>query len=411
MLRKKMLAIGALVALGLLAVVSPVAAAAAPKAGASSAPLADQAVVRAPDCANAKNHIADLLQRADKSGSGMVNCVRSSSSAAGSTGTSSAAAAAGLCFGAEILKRLSSCTDYSGRLIIFTKPDGVVVGTIDYVVKTEVFLSGRADRWRHNFTITSTSSWGLVKGVTVAGTGVCVIECVPVGGTLVGGSAEPPASHSGIATFDSEIHGSDDVWTAGSAWTFTFTCPFCTPLQSNPTTVAASRHRCDSTIGNRPAGCAYEDVIPTHEISRQRFPQYARHIELAINHKLPDLLEKGSQELAERNGRIACPPDDGALYMRPPGMSCDEYPFRSTKQGAANQPYGRTFFIFNFQTGQLAIDCKVKWLARRGITDSGGYNVCMIPEDQNREGGNDLQVFYYDNRVIEGDEFRVKIVN
>jgi hypothetical protein len=55
MLRKKMLEIGALTVLVLLTVVSPVAAAAAPKAGASSAPLADEAIVRAPDCANAKH--------------------------------------------------------------------------------------------------------------------------------------------------------------------------------------------------------------------------------------------------------------------------------------------------------------------------------------------------------------------
>ena len=39
--------------------------------------------------------------------------------------------------------------------------------------------------------------------------------------------------------------------------------------------------------------------------------------------------------------------------------------------------------------------------------DSSGFNVCLIEASDNRSGGGKLSNFYYDNRVIDGDSFRV----
>jgi hypothetical protein len=94
------------------------------------------------------------------------------------------------------------------------------------------------------------------------------------------------------------------------------------------------------------------------------------------------------------------------------GWSCDEYPFASTHEGAANpsHPYGRTFQILNWSTGAPPFVCGIGWLSTRRIGDSLGYSVCGIPLDENRQGGTDLQVFYINNRVIHNDTFSVQVV-
>ena len=91
-------------------------------------------------------------------------------------------------------------------------------------------------------------------------------------------------------------------------------------------------------------------------------------------------------------------------------MSCDEYPFRSTYQGAASHAYGRTFTILNWNTGQPPFVCQVPWLQPRRQGDSGGYSACMVPIAENSGGGSDLNVFYINNRVIDRDQFTVRVV-
>ncbi|MFE1444414.1 NucA/NucB deoxyribonuclease domain-containing protein [Streptomyces sp. NPDC058739] len=71
----------------------------------------------------------------------------------------------------------------------------------------------------------------------------------------------------------------------------------------------------------------------------------------------------------------ACPED----LPRPPGTSCDEYPFATTWQGA-------------YQSG-------------------GRFSRRMLDDDQNTEAGGALNGFYTYSRVIEGDRFLVWIRN
>ena len=96
------------------------------------------------------------------------------------------------------------------------------------------------------------------------------------------------------------------------------------------------------------------------------------------------------------NGDTACP----ASYPRPSAMSCDEYPFRSTWEGAFTglpRAGGRTFPY-----------CQIPQLgAGTGI---GGYSSCMIPADQNSAAGGSLGAVYRRERVIDSDPFRVWIV-
>ncbi|MEV4452463.1 NucA/NucB deoxyribonuclease domain-containing protein [Streptomyces mirabilis] len=76
----------------------------------------------------------------------------------------------------------------------------------------------------------------------------------------------------------------------------------------------------------------------------------------------------------------------GANYTNG-GKECDEYPFATTYEGAAEHDYDPEVRKFNF-------------------------SVKPIPKDDNRAGGNLLQGFYGNNRTIDGDNdgFIVKIV-
>lgn len=96
--------------------------------------------------------------------------------------------------------------------------------------------------------------------------------------------------------------------------------------------------------------------------------------------------------LRDANRAIACP----ASYPRPAGLSCDEYPFASTYQGAAFTGGGpRTFGWCQVPVG--------------GGSGSSGYSVCMIDAGQNSAGGSALGSFYGSNRVTDGDPFQVWI--
>ncbi|MGW6257048.1 NucA/NucB deoxyribonuclease domain-containing protein [Streptomyces sp. NPDC055085] len=69
------------------------------------------------------------------------------------------------------------------------------------------------------------------------------------------------------------------------------------------------------------------------------------------------------------------------------GKECDEYPFASTYEGAAQHDYDADARAFNFSAKP-------------------------IPGDDNQAGGSILKSFYAKNRIIDGtdDGFTVKIV-
>jgi hypothetical protein len=173
-------------------------------------------------------------------------------------------------------------------------------------------------------------------------------------------------------------------------------------------TLTPPAHRCDEAIGIAGSvGCVYIQKTPLHEIGRTRYPKYARHIELSINFGLPSLLTRTQNpaQVAANRAR-ACPQSPAN------GWSCDEYPFASTHEGAANPSYqyGRTFQVINWNSGLPPFLCGISWLSVRTIGDRHGYSVCGIPLAENTGGGTDLGVFYVSNRVIHNDQFSVRVV-
>jgi hypothetical protein len=163
--------------------------------------------------------------------------------------------------------------------------------------------------------------------------------------------------------------------------------------------------RCDDLLPGIPyAGCVFTSVAPTYPLSTSgEYPQFARHIADAQGSGLPGapggrfLRRMVNPVDQDRNGDTACP----RRYTRPDTKSCDEYPFRSTYEGAATaQPRG-TARTFDW--------CDLKPPEPTGVTGPTGYSVCMIDARQNSRGGGQLQRFYNSARVIDHDAFYVEV--
>lgn len=171
--------------------------------------------------------------------------------------------------------------------------------------------------------------------------------------------------------------------------------------------------RCDDELPGRGPGGVVPAYDPPWQVSLSgAWPDFARHLRDAQRSGPPGAYPDGdpltrltSATDRRRNGDRTCPQASSGGYPRPPGYSCDEYPFRSTHQGAYTQSPppqpaapGRTFGW-----------CQISALGSG--TGARGWSACMIPEGENGSAGNGLRDFYNDNRVLEKDAFRVHIVN
>ncbi|MFV0461046.1 MAG: NucA/NucB deoxyribonuclease domain-containing protein [Actinomycetales bacterium] len=151
-------------------------------------------------------------------------------------------------------------------------------------------------------------------------------------------------------------------------------------------TRGTQQQRCDSQSFslNPPPGCVYPDYTPTFRQSLadpktgpavlvdwdgQR--QIAGHPGSRALGGAP-LHKDRSKEASNRS--ISCPKS----LIRPPGMDCDEYPYASTREGAAA---------------------------------GTGYVSRMIDSRANQSQGARLGIFYAQNRVIDGDAFWVEITS
>jgi hypothetical protein len=252
--------------------------------------------------------------------------------------------------------------------------------------------------------------WGQVTGTSISAFGDCGANCNTVGSSFGGGPVFTGAQYSGSGTFSTTSYGFGTVWRAWSTWRHWFTNSAWVPTQSNSLPVSPPAHRCDEAIGIAGSiGCVYSEAKPTHAIGRSRYPKYARHIELAIAFGVPSTLSRTQiSSQIDANRARACP------SSRTPanGWSCDEYPFASTNEGAANPSYqyGRTFQILNWNSGLPPFICGINWLSTRQVGDSHGYSVCGVPLEENVGGGRDLGEFYRLNRVLHNDQFIVRVV-
>lgn len=172
--------------------------------------------------------------------------------------------------------------------------------------------------------------------------------------------------------------------------------------------------RCDQASYASGGGCVYTGIEPVIQYSKSEpaWPEFAQHIADAqsgdmsltkpgiIGKEIPGALDAGKpltrlysgheKQWYDRNNAIAranCVQCWGPDYATNAGYprDCDEYPFRSTHEGAA----------FNEMSG---IDSK--W----------SYSSRPIRREQNRAAGRALNTFYLNDHVIHGDAFWVEII-
>ncbi|GAA3386348.1 hypothetical protein GCM10017750_68820 [Streptomyces racemochromogenes] len=166
---------------------------------------------------------------------------------------------------------------------------------------------------------------------------------------------------------------------------------------------------CDHTLpgNNTLPGCVFEGYDPWLGLSYSDpyLGRNAINVGWAIYTGLPSHLQRlRDPSLSGANGDRACP--SGASYPRPDDHQCDEYPFRSTEQGAKTS--GTPFAPRTFGEGNCPLTGS--WpntVFANSYIGAEGWARCNIPTSHNRAGGARLDAFYRDERVQSGGWFNV----
>ena len=165
--------------------------------------------------------------------------------------------------------------------------------------------------------------------------------------------------------------------------------------------------RCDSAIGGYNPRCVFANIPGELRIDPTGISQFRDHVLQAQASGLPGGIGSGTyltrlmdSTLNGKNGSTACPQS----LNRPTGYQCDEYPFRSTYQGAftATDEFGnsmagvaRSFNGCQMPQGDL------------NRTGPNGWSRCFINETQNLSAGGRLGGQYGEWRILDGDKFQV----
>lgn len=160
----------------------------------------------------------------------------------------------------------------------------------------------------------------------------------------------------------------------------------------------------DDTISS--SGCVFPEVRPVLHLNVGTHGGVAQHVRAAQASGLPTRLANKQQQ--DRNGRTACPARFGE--ERPFDHSCDEYPFRSTYEGAARseEAGGRArTHIGDPKSAVLPFACRVRFVPV-GVTGPG-WSVCWVRARDNSRAGADTGAFYRTQRVIDREPFVVVV--
>ncbi|MEE6258360.1 NucA/NucB deoxyribonuclease domain-containing protein [Plantactinospora sonchi] len=294
--------------------------------------------------------------------------------------------------------RTTGCINTTAGVIVYIVQTGAIVGGFDYQVVSYANVSVTSRSWTHETEFTMLLAWGQVAGTFIRGDAWCTGPC--------SGNPSVPdqwfyalTARARMAVTANAITGGEPVnvqtnvgwWFCNVAW-----YNGCTnALIATPQPV-----RCDTSVPGASPGCVFGHVVPVFNVYSFEHPSFARHVALAIGYGIKSRLTRLTDPTSQQNnGNRACP----ASIPKPSSdWSCDEYPFRSTWEGAytGGHQYGRTF-----EGCQIAPD--IAQVRQPG--DSGGYSICLIPASENSGGGTDLSVFYRTNRVLEREAFDVVV--
>lgn len=291
--------------------------------------------------------------------------------------------------------RRSACQHTTFALVVTEVPSGRILGTADFHAINTMTSSTSSARWSSTTSVWvwswtgagfPESSRGLLYG--------CPGDCLGAAGSYTHpafdewyGSSYFDVLNMTAGTIKNPVTGRWQITMSSSKYGNSVT--FDMPLASS---------RCDNTIGNRAPGCVFNGIPGVMGYSQSLNPAFVDHIYKAQVSGLPGRLSTSTylKKLSNAtqvaaNGAKACP----SSLVRPTGYSCDEYPFRSTYQGASTS--GATL-------ARSFPGCQMPDPQRTGAT---GWSRCFIPATQNSSAGGLLSAFYSNERILDGDLYQV----
>ncbi|WP_166682984.1 NucA/NucB deoxyribonuclease domain-containing protein [Streptomyces aquilus] len=279
--------------------------------------------------------------------------------------------------------RFKGCGVFPADLTVTDPRTGEVMGGMHFLTVAYAYSNRTIAAWAYQVELLEVTSWGAAKGSSAGGsvkcTGKCKVTESKFPSQLIGADREAVGQFFLDTTIKTSPKGQKGEGQATAKWKFT------NPKWAGPSTemsLPTPPVRCDNaTPGTSKPGCVMSYIPEMVYAKNGEFPELARHIEYAQDTKnLPGkhgtrryLTRLTNADKRRDNRNKACPQS----LERPPGKSCDEYPFASTWQGAS--------------------------------TGSGDFSRRMINATQNEDGGRALSRFYLYNRIIEKDKFLVWI--
>ena len=291
--------------------------------------------------------------------------------------------------------RRSACQHTTFGLVVTEVPTGRILGTANFHAINTMTSSTTLARWSSTTSVWVWSWTG--AGFPESSRGLlfgCPGDCL-----AAAGSYTHPAFDEwyGSSYFNvNNLTAGRIINSVSGEWQITMSS---TKYGNSVTfTLPLADSRCDNTIGNRAAGCVLPGIPGVMGYSQSLNPAFVDHVYKAQLSGLPGRLGTGTylKKLSNAtkvaaNGTKACP----SSLVRPTGYSCDEYPFRSTYQGASTS--GATL-------ARSFPGCRMPDPQRTGST---GWSRCFIPTTQNSSAGGLLSAFYSNERMLDGDLHQV----
>jgi hypothetical protein len=295
-------------------------------------------------------------------------------------------------------KRFEQCGVRSGTLTLLDGNTGAELGQLTYLETDYQYTAGGGlDTVGFQIQLRELSASPRVAGSSVVGFPQCSAPC-SMNASFPSQLLRSDADATADGSFQTLISAPGAVADLDPSYQWGFTNPAWSAPASSLGVSEMLTVRCDNATPNRSIGCVVKDFVPRWLVpTNGGNANFGKHLLAAQNSGLPATLTRLTDEqLSTRNGNKACDP----RWPRPSGLTCDEYPFRSTYEGASTTPRpgpGRTFSW-----------CNIKALG----TGSGpaGWSACMIPATENSSAGGLLGAFYGDHRIIDRDRFEVDIV-
>jgi hypothetical protein len=213
-----------------------------------------------------------------------------------------------------------------------------IVGTASLTVIGFAYTDAKSKNIGNQIEIFVNTATGKAIGSTVNLTPSCSGACTLSSKLLSPVPLKAGARIKGESYFTTTVSAAGQIGNATPKWAWNFSVVGGTT--SGTATVSTPPVRCDNALGNGNVGC----VIPggTMQIiySKAIYPLYASHVTRAQASGLPGgtvskpLHRLQAKAAIDKNRAKLCP--SGPAYLkRPVGYECDEYPFASTKEGAA----------------------------------------------------------------------------